>query len=184
MKSCCLKCKIKTDSISSREESIANKLIIDKWKCKTCKAIKITFEWQKFHKKKSVCTNQFISSESKIISKWENRGPAIKPNLKRPTRSSSRKLSAGLPPVKRLRTNNYAEDFTKLCKLFLRSLSSIFRSTPLSLSLSLPLSLSTWNGWRISCNSVSLLKSAEKLNIVLRTKKNTEICIVRYSIEI
>ena len=39
MKSYCLKCKIKTDSISSQEESIADKLIIDKWKCKTCKAI-------------------------------------------------------------------------------------------------------------------------------------------------
>ena len=70
--------------------------------------------------------------DTKIISKRENRGLAIKSKLKRLTRSSSSKLLAGLPPVKRPRTDNSAEDFAKPCKLRLTSSSSTFSSPPLS----------------------------------------------------
>ena len=56
MKIYCVKCKRKTDSIDSKKESIANKLIIDKSRCKTCKANKSTFVRQKPPKKKSVGT--------------------------------------------------------------------------------------------------------------------------------
>ena len=56
MKIYCIKCKRKTDSIDSKKESIANKLIIDKSRCKTCKANKSTFVRQKPPKKMSVGT--------------------------------------------------------------------------------------------------------------------------------
>ena len=70
--------------------------------------------------------------DMKTISKRENRGPAIKSKLKKLTRSSSRKLLSGLPPAKRPRTDNSAEDCAKLGKLHLRSSSSTFSSGPLS----------------------------------------------------
>ena len=52
--------------------------------------------------------------------------------MKRVTRSSSIKILAGLPPVKRPRTDNSAEDFAWPCKLRLRSSSSTFSSQPFS----------------------------------------------------
>ena len=72
-------------------------------------------------------------SLKKTILKGENRGPAIKSKLKRLTRSSSSKLLAGLPPVRRPHTDNSAEDFATPCKLRLRSPSST-ASSPIVLS--------------------------------------------------
>ena len=70
--------------------------------------------------------------DTNTISKRENQGSALKSKLKRLTRSSSRKLLAGLPPVKRPRSDNSAEDSAKPCKLHLRRSSSTFTSPPLS----------------------------------------------------
>ena len=57
--------------------------------------------------------------DTKTILKRENQGPAIKSKLKRLTRSSSIKLLAGLPTVRRPRTDYSAEDFATPCKLHL-----------------------------------------------------------------
>ena len=80
--------------------------------------------------------------DTKTILKRENQGPAIKSKLKRLTRSSSIKLLAGLPTVRRPLTEHSAEDFATPCKLHLRSPSSTVSSPPLSLSRSLSLSVS------------------------------------------
>ena len=73
------------------------------------------------------CYKKFIrilSSETidtKTISKRENRGSAIKSKSKRLTTSSSSKLLAGPPHVKRSHTDNSDKDFAKPCKLRLKS---------------------------------------------------------------
>ena len=70
--------------------------------------------------------------DTKTISKRENRGPALKSKLKILNRSSSNKLLAVLPPVKRPRNDDSAEDTAKPCNVSLRSSSSTFSSAPVS----------------------------------------------------
>ena len=70
--------------------------------------------------------------DTKTIPKQENWSPALKSKLKILTKSSSNKLLAGLPPVKRPRNDNSAEDTAKPCKVCLRSSASTFSSAPVS----------------------------------------------------